>query len=38
MNRALSEQDAWGGDEILARADELADQAIATWPSPLLSA
>ena len=38
LNRALSEQDAWGRDEILARADELAEHAIATWPSPLPSA
>ena len=28
-------QDAWGRDQILARADELADRAIAIWPSPL---
>ena len=35
LNRALAEQHAWGREEILARAGELADQAIATWPSPL---
>jgi alkylated DNA nucleotide flippase Atl1 len=35
LNRALAENEAWGRDEILARADELADQAIAIWPSPL---
>ncbi len=35
LNRALAEQDAWGRDQILARADELADHAIAIWPSPL---
>ena len=35
LNRALAEQDAWGRDQILARADELAGHAIATWPSPL---
>jgi alkylated DNA nucleotide flippase Atl1 len=35
LNRALAEQHAWGGDEILARADELADHAIAIWPSPI---
>src|ERR1019366_90773 len=35
LNRALAEQDAWGHDQILARADELADHAIAIWPSPL---
>jgi uncharacterized protein with ParB-like and HNH nuclease domain/alkylated DNA nucleotide flippase Atl1 len=35
LNRALAEQNAWGRDEILARANELADHAIAIWPSPL---
>jgi alkylated DNA nucleotide flippase Atl1 len=35
LNRALSEQERWGRDEILARADELADRAIAIWPAPL---
>ncbi len=35
LNRALADQDAWGRDEILARADELADHAITIWPSPL---
>ena len=35
LNRALAEQDAWGREQILARADELADHAIAIWPSPL---
>ena len=35
LNRALAEQDAWGRDQILARAGELADHAIAIWPSPL---
>ncbi|MGH2451337.1 MAG: GmrSD restriction endonuclease domain-containing protein [Candidatus Limnocylindria bacterium] len=35
LNRALAENDAWGRDEILARADELADQAIKIWPSPV---
>jgi len=28
-------QDVWGRDQILARADELADQAIKIWPSPI---
>jgi alkylated DNA nucleotide flippase Atl1 len=37
LNRALAAQDAWGRDQILARADELADHAIAIWPSPLPS-
>jgi alkylated DNA nucleotide flippase Atl1 len=36
LNRALAEQGLWGRDEILARADELADRAIAIWPSPVL--
>ena len=35
LNRALTRQDAWGRDEILARADDLAAHAIAVWPSPL---
>jgi uncharacterized protein with ParB-like and HNH nuclease domain/alkylated DNA nucleotide flippase Atl1 len=35
LNRALAEQHIWGRDEILARANELADHAIAIWPSPL---
>lgn len=35
LNRALAGQEVWGRDEILARADELADHAIAIWPSPL---
>ena len=35
LNRALAEQAAWGRDEIVARANELADQAIAIWPAPL---
>ncbi len=37
LNRELTEQSAWGREEILARADELADRAIAIWPSPLPS-
>jgi len=35
LNRALAGQDAWGRDQILARADELTDHAIAIWPSPM---
>jgi uncharacterized protein with ParB-like and HNH nuclease domain/alkylated DNA nucleotide flippase Atl1 len=35
LNRALAEKDAWGREEILARADELASQAIEIWPSPI---
>ncbi len=35
LNRALADQQAWGRDEILARADELADRAISIWPSPI---
>jgi alkylated DNA nucleotide flippase Atl1 len=37
LNRVLAEEDAWGRDEILGRADELADHAITIWPSPLPS-
>jgi alkylated DNA nucleotide flippase Atl1 len=35
LNHALAGNDAWGRAEILARADELADRAITTWPGPL---
>jgi uncharacterized protein with ParB-like and HNH nuclease domain/alkylated DNA nucleotide flippase Atl1 len=35
LNRTLTDQDAWGHDQILARADELADHAITIWPSPI---
>ena len=35
LNRALAAQDAWGRDQILARADELANHAITIWPSPI---
>jgi alkylated DNA nucleotide flippase Atl1 len=35
LNRTLTGQDAWGRDQILARADELADRAITIWPGPL---
>jgi alkylated DNA nucleotide flippase Atl1 len=37
LNRALAVHNSWGRDEILARADELADRAIAVWPGPLPS-
>ena len=33
LNRALMAQGVWGRDQILARADELADQTIKIWPS-----
>lgn len=35
LNRAISPSTAWGHKEILARADELADRAIQTWPPPI---
>jgi uncharacterized protein with ParB-like and HNH nuclease domain/alkylated DNA nucleotide flippase Atl1 len=35
LNRALAEHVTWGREEILARADELADQASKIWPGPL---
>jgi alkylated DNA nucleotide flippase Atl1 len=35
LNRTLTGQDAWGRDQILARADELVDRAITIWPGPL---
>jgi uncharacterized protein with ParB-like and HNH nuclease domain/alkylated DNA nucleotide flippase Atl1 len=35
LNRALARLDTWRRDEILARADELADQAISIWPGPM---
>ncbi|MFV0132475.1 MGMT family protein [Streptomyces sp. HMX87] len=35
MNRRIAATERWGVREILARADELADRAIALWPSPL---
>jgi alkylated DNA nucleotide flippase Atl1 len=35
MNKALVENDAWGRGEILARADVLAERAIAIWPAPV---
>ncbi|MFG3141860.1 DUF1524 domain-containing protein [Streptomyces sp. NPDC048211] len=35
MNRRIAATERWGAGEILARADELADRAIALWPAPL---
>ncbi|MFG3510169.1 DUF262 domain-containing protein [Streptomyces sp. NPDC047821] len=35
MNRRIAATERWGADEIRARADELADRAIALWPAPL---
>ena len=34
LNHALAGNDAWGREEILARADELADRAIADLARP----
>jgi alkylated DNA nucleotide flippase Atl1 len=35
MNRRIAATERWGAKEILARADELAEQAIGLWPAPL---
>ncbi|MFH8750826.1 DUF262 domain-containing protein [Streptomyces rimosus] len=35
MNRRIAATGRWGAKEIRARADELADRAIALWPAPL---
>lgn len=35
LNRAVSASGQWGQDEILERADELADRAITIWPGPV---
>jgi uncharacterized protein with ParB-like and HNH nuclease domain/alkylated DNA nucleotide flippase Atl1 len=35
LNRTLMSQNAWGRDEILARADGLANHAIKVWPGPV---
>ncbi|WP_020132349.1 GmrSD restriction endonuclease domain-containing protein [Streptomyces sp. 303MFCol5.2] len=35
MNRRIAATEHWGAEEILARADELADRAIELWPAPL---
>ncbi|MCX5203125.1 DUF262 domain-containing protein [Streptomyces sp. NBC_00237] len=35
MNRRIAATDRWGAREIRARADELAERALALWPAPL---
>ncbi|MER5848708.1 DUF262 domain-containing protein [Streptomyces sp. NPDC002012] len=35
MNRRIAATEQWGAHEILARADDLAERAIALWPAPL---
>jgi alkylated DNA nucleotide flippase Atl1 len=35
LNKALSENQAWGRDEILSRADILAEQVSKVWPAPI---
>ncbi|MER7967465.1 DUF262 domain-containing protein [Streptomyces sp. NPDC096080] len=35
MNRRIAATGRWGAREILARADDLAERAIALWPAPL---
>ncbi|GGN36430.1 hypothetical protein GCM10012285_10170 [Streptomyces kronopolitis] len=35
MNRRIAATERWGAQEILARADDLAERAIALWPAPL---
>lgn len=35
LNRAVSVSGQWGQDEILERANELADRAITIWPGPV---
>ncbi|WP_039939308.1 GmrSD restriction endonuclease domain-containing protein [Streptomyces himastatinicus] len=35
MNREIAGTERWGRAEILARADRLADRAVALWPAPL---
>ena len=35
LNRALAEGSTWGREDILKRADELAEKAIRLWPAPL---
>jgi uncharacterized protein with ParB-like and HNH nuclease domain/alkylated DNA nucleotide flippase Atl1 len=34
LNKRISPEASWSRKEILARADEIADQAIAIWPGP----
>jgi alkylated DNA nucleotide flippase Atl1 len=35
LNRALAENESWGREQILARADVLAEQVAGVWPVPL---
>lgn len=35
MNKALVEDEAWGQEQILARADVLAEKIISIWPAPI---
>ena len=35
LNRALPENEVWGRDQILARAETLAQQVAAVWPAPV---
>ncbi|MEV2210392.1 DUF1524 domain-containing protein [Streptomyces sp. NPDC050997] len=35
LNRRIAATDRWGAQEILPRADDLAERAIALWPAPL---
>ncbi|WP_225847719.1 DUF262 domain-containing protein [Streptomyces sp. HPF1205] len=35
LNRRIAATQRWGAKEIRARADELADRAVALWPAPL---
>ncbi len=35
MNHAIASHEVWGPEEILARADGLAERAIALWPGPV---
>ncbi len=35
LNRALAENEVWGQDQILTRAEVLAKQVAAIWPAPL---
>jgi uncharacterized protein with ParB-like and HNH nuclease domain/alkylated DNA nucleotide flippase Atl1 len=35
LNRAISPSSNWGRAEILARAEELAERAVSSWPGPI---
>jgi alkylated DNA nucleotide flippase Atl1 len=35
LNKHISPEEAWGSSQILARADELSERAIAIWPGPM---